>query len=149
MKSHILIFFIPFMLSLHSIEEQYILKTRKILDFIQGGYILYSPFPNSDHVILAHSKGSQFSDSRCPRKHRLILSHFSLGLHHSSDNITETLFLLFTPNSGMSSSGFAFQIWAHAWNTRGFSLSIKLSFVQFKFSHDTTELKNLKILIKN
>lgn len=37
MKSHIInIFFIPFMLSLHSIEEQYTLETRKIPDYIQG-----------------------------------------------------------------------------------------------------------------
>lgn len=36
MKSHIIIVFIPLMLSLYSIEEQYTLKTRKILDYIQG-----------------------------------------------------------------------------------------------------------------
>lgn len=41
----------------------------------------------------------------------------------------------------MSTSGSAFQMWAQALNTRGFSLPIKLSFVQFKFFHDIIELK--------
>lgn len=41
----------------------------------------------------------------------------------------------------MSNSRFAFQMWAQALNTRGFSLPIKLSFVQFKFFHDIIDLK--------